>query len=659
MNVQHVSGADSTVGAGATQYYGVYTGTHQNSSVEARVFTEAQTAGTFSNIFCYVSANAVSGGTSVLRFRKNTANGNQNVTIGNGVTGQFEDTSNTDSVTTDDDLALSITAGTGGALTVRITNALFAPGSGTVTGLMRGGASWGSGATDMPCGITAHNNGNDVTAAPTEADCQATFNIAGTLQALWMNIDANTRTDTVVWRSRINGVNGNIAVSVSAGATGVQEDTSNTDSVASGDEINLLMDVGAGTGTMRPRSMRIDFVSGSDAFPFSIMQEHGLAGPACTNGAQRYVPVAGAYRGAAVEATEVHSQSQANVAFTWRDMVTYVSLYSLGGTHDLTLRSRVNGANGNMVVVHTGTGQLSDTSNTDSVAIDDEFNYSFLATSSGGGSATVGPVSSIAQAVQANVTISPPAGALSITRAAVALAFALGMPVGTLTITGQAPTPSIAGNAISIPAGSLQVVGRTPALASSVGMPVQAVTIQGYAPAVTSSTGMPAGSVVITGQVPTVIVSGSIAIPAGALTITGQAPGIAFSGPDAGVLTIQGYAPALAFNVAMPVGSLVITGRVPSPQIAAQNAIPVPAGTLAITGLAPASFLEFYAAHPAGALTITGQAPTLATSSNQIPSPLAGALAIRGYAPSLFSIPVTPVEFFIVPAVDRWFVVEP
>jgi hypothetical protein len=399
VNVQHVSGIDTTISAGATQYFGVYTGTHQNSSVEARVMAEAQAPGTFSNVFCYISANAAAAD-SFLRFRKNGSNGNQVVTIGAGATGQFEDTSNTDAVTTDDDLTVSITAGSGGALTSRMTNTLFVPSSGTVVSFMRGGASWGNGTTDMPCGIVAHSNGNNVTAAPTEADCQATFSIAGTLQALWLNLDANTRTDTVVWRSRINGSNGNIAVSIGAGATGVFEDTSNTDAISAGDEVNLLMDVGAGTGDMRPRSMRIDFVSGSSAFVFAVVQEHGLAAQTCTNGATRYVPVGGSVRGAAVEATEVHSQAHANVAFTWRDMVTYCSAYSLsGGGHNLTIRSRINGGNGNMVIQHTGTGQLSDTSNTDAVAVDDEFNYSFLATSSGGGSAVVASVSSVAQQV--------------------------------------------------------------------------------------------------------------------------------------------------------------------------------------------------------------------------------------------------------------------
>ncbi len=129
----------------------------------------------------------------------------------------------------------------------------------------------------------------------------------------------------------------------------------------------------------------------------------------------------------------------------------------------------------------------------------------------------------------------------------------------------------------------------------------------------------------------------TVTVPLGSLAITGQVPSIStgaqVSAP-AGTLTIQGYVPAIqtGVSVAVPAGSLAITGQVPS--ISTGVSVAVPAGTLTITGQVPVITAGGVIANvPAGSLAITGQVPTVSTGvSVAVP---AGALTIQGYVPSL------------------------
>jgi hypothetical protein len=84
--------------------------------------------------------------------------------------------------------------------------------------------------------------------------------------------------------------------------------------------------------------------------------------------------------------------------------------------------------------------------------------------------------------------------------------------------------------------------------------------------------------------------------------------------------------------IAVPAGSLALTGFAPSPDIT----IPVPAGSLSLTGLAPA--IQPTIEVPAGSLSLTGFAPAMDLT---IPVP-AGALALTGFAPMVGDIIPVP-----------------
>ena len=168
----------------------------------------------------------------------------------------------------------------------------------------------------------------------------------------------------------INGANGNIAMQYNASATGLVEDATNTDAVVDTDEANWMWDQGGGSGTITMRIAKIE-ISGTDQYPILM----GNAADVQNAGLTWYHPISG--RAHPSETTEADAQAKSNGALSLSDLYGYVSAFSLIAG-ELTVRTRINGADGNLVLAFSATGQLADTSNSDSVADDDEVNYSFV-----------------------------------------------------------------------------------------------------------------------------------------------------------------------------------------------------------------------------------------------------------------------------------------
>lgn len=112
-----IAGNASTVNANLTRYIPAI-GDSNPDPTESNRKSLAQLAFTGSLAECYISANTVSAA-STLNFRKNSANGNQSVSITASTTGWFVDSINTDSVATTDYIDFQIVTGaTGTSLTV-------------------------------------------------------------------------------------------------------------------------------------------------------------------------------------------------------------------------------------------------------------------------------------------------------------------------------------------------------------------------------------------------------------------------------------------------------------------------------------------------------------------------------------------------------------
>lgn len=106
----------TTIAAAATVNLAIGGNPQFPTGTEADSQILAQTPFTAKNLFVNIPTNSVNGTTTV-RLRKNTANGNLNVSIAASITGTFEDTTNTDSLISTDVINFQIiTGGTTGSM---------------------------------------------------------------------------------------------------------------------------------------------------------------------------------------------------------------------------------------------------------------------------------------------------------------------------------------------------------------------------------------------------------------------------------------------------------------------------------------------------------------------------------------------------------------
>jgi len=211
--------------------------------------------------------------------------------------------------------------------------------------------------------------------------------------------------------------------------------------------------------------------------------------------------------------------------------------------------------------------------------------------------------------------VSVPAGTTTLTGYAPTLSVvggdvAIAVPAGTATLTGTAPA---LGLGLSVPAGTATLTGTTPTLGLALSVPSGTLTLTGTSPD-SVFPGPDVGVLTLTGYAPTVSVAGgavSIAVPAGAATLTGTTPalGLTMAVPD-GALTLTGTTQTLGLALSVPAGSLTLTGTMP--EVVPSGAVAVPSGTLTLTGAAPT--FAFTMAVPAGTATLTGEAPGLGLS---------------------------------------------
>ena len=126
------SGYEKTIATASTNYIAVGTCHNALHATESRRQTKFRAAGTLSELYIHIEANSFSG-TTTFRLRKNTANGNQVVSIPTTTTGFLKDTTNTDSVAVNDLLSYSlVTTGTGSIRYYQINN-VFEPTTSSTT----------------------------------------------------------------------------------------------------------------------------------------------------------------------------------------------------------------------------------------------------------------------------------------------------------------------------------------------------------------------------------------------------------------------------------------------------------------------------------------------------------------------------------------------
>jgi len=210
-----------------------------------------------------------------------------------------------------------------------------------------------------------------------EAVDQHTARVAGTFSGLHAKVITNDRAQST-FRFRVNGANGNQSLTIPASTTGEFSDLVNTDAVVDGDEFNYQMVSGAGGTTLDLSVLSVLFGS---AGAYTVYRT--ITVTVTGSGTVSYATPGGGQG----NATETLKQLKFKSAGTAKNLFAYVETNSRSTTS--TIRLRKNAANGNGVLsIGAGTtGYFEDTSNTDSIAVDDLVNFSSTV---GTGSGTFG-----------------------------------------------------------------------------------------------------------------------------------------------------------------------------------------------------------------------------------------------------------------------------
>jgi len=343
------------------------------NATEANVQTDINSSVTFSNYWVSVGANTIAVATTV-RLRKNGANGNEAISIPASTTGKFEDTSNTDSISAGDlvDFA-TVTGGSSGYTQImhRVLSAADTPPQ-VLLSYSGYGTAYNSTRYCTIVGQGAYAAG--------EGDFKWRSRKSWTVSHLRVYVPTNTCNNSSTYRLRKNGANGNESVSVPASTTGAFEDNSNTDSIASGDQLNYQLATGGTSGSITTAVTQCQCAQPAGNFHPLITADEGTTLYALQ---VRYVPVFGDIYN---DTFTSESNAQCKSGSSTKLSNFFVRLISNSCDGASTFRTRKNGANGNLSVsVPASTyGEFEDTSDVDELVSDDLINYQQTAGGSSG-----------------------------------------------------------------------------------------------------------------------------------------------------------------------------------------------------------------------------------------------------------------------------------
>ena len=209
----------------------------------------------------------------------------------------------------------------------------------------------------------------------TEANRQRTARTATTLSKLRIYCSAESLTTNAPITTRVNGANG--GQTVTPNAVGAFEDTTGTDTIVAGDEINYLIDAtlgGAGGVTIAEAQV----LSSSTA-----RQAICVYGTSAAFGVTTYFSPDGSGANT-TEAVAGVTQRTTNVM---KDGFCYVSAYTLDVAATVDLR--INAASSAVTTAPNATGVFEDTTNSVTLAATDEANYRLITTAASSGAITV------------------------------------------------------------------------------------------------------------------------------------------------------------------------------------------------------------------------------------------------------------------------------
>jgi hypothetical protein len=323
---------------------------------ETAVTRAVRTPGRFTNFQCSIDNNGTS---RSIVLRKSGTNSNVIISPADGTSGRFFDRTNDHWAATDTFVQEWIVTGT--AFTYISYSYNFIADAGT-WGLYQS-AFLGNGATGP---FWATLGQGFVSGAETSS--AFVVRAPGTFKNFAVMTSPNTATGSNVFITRKNSANGNASVTVPATTTGTFEDTVNTDSLVSGNTIGFQNSSPANTGvtawigiSCAHSGITSEVVGGNPSLSFSASNQ--------------FMSILGFDSSRPSETTETLVSFPLLVDGTLSNM--RANIFSNTLTSTFTVNLRKNGANGNqLLTVAAGTsGNLEDTTHTDTFGTLDLLNY--------------------------------------------------------------------------------------------------------------------------------------------------------------------------------------------------------------------------------------------------------------------------------------------
>lgn len=364
------SGNTSAIGINATNF--TYAcGYVLNFASETRAQIAWRTMGAFSNLYARVKTNGLTTAAATVTFRKNAGAGNQTISVGAGLTGEFEDVTNTDTNTGGDLIDYQIvTANSGsGTLVIGAMGVQFQAAASTVARIAATSPKAYTTAAQTAFNSLAGNLANQLAV---EAGAQFKAKTTATFQNLQANVAVNTRTDTNTLRMRKNTANGNQVISILTLTTGIFEDNVNTDGVVTGDLVNYQLVTGADAA----HSITLEAFS-IEMFSLTGTSHAVTGGRAATDAANLTVfDAIGGFRNS--ETTEANVQAQANYGYTASRLETFVIANGITAASTITFRKNAGAGNQTISIASGLTGYFEDAVNQDVILATDEINYQYV-----------------------------------------------------------------------------------------------------------------------------------------------------------------------------------------------------------------------------------------------------------------------------------------
>lgn len=362
--VQRTGKMATAQAASVTTYYfaGCGASSLANTTETSRQVT-VRTAGTTSMMTIMVTAN--DRGTSTLRMRKNTANGNQVVTITASTTGKFEDVSNTDALVATDVFNYQLVTGAGGStFNFNAMSHLFASGTNTSQRLVCSLAATIGNNDELP--LTGVQSGSAIAGNQLKI-----YGNGGTFKNLALYVSANTRDADCTVTLRKAAVSQTLTVTIPTTTTGLFEDTSNTVAAVNGDLFDWLSVRPGTTGSCTVQYIACDFETTDRTFYFN---SSGSITPVAASTVYFTISASNSVS----SATETDAQTEARAAYTLSNLRVFTASNTVVGDSTFNLRKNTADATLTVTITSLTAGAFEDVTHTDSVVASDVLDYKLV-----------------------------------------------------------------------------------------------------------------------------------------------------------------------------------------------------------------------------------------------------------------------------------------